>query len=582
MRYKISIIILLTCKLLTAHEVDLKSTKLYNETAYITSQCYTKTQDEYNQDILHNPCFSCHTKNKIPNYTLYDDDMQLAYDFPAIAFKNHWTNLFLDRTKAVEAISDKEILTYVRQNNYMKNNKIILAQKLKNLSKKWDFNDNGVWDGYIPDCYFHFDNEGFDKNPKGEYTGWRAFAYYPFLGTFWPTNGSTDDVLIRLDKAFREDSNGKFDKEIYKINLSIVEALIKQKTIATEPIDERIYKVDLNQNGKFDIANKIVFKWEKPKYNPKTLKIHGFSMSYVGLAKKLLEKNTFLIAPGLYPKNTEFLHTVRYINIDKNGNITMAPRLKELRYAKKDFWYTYFHLSNSGMEEVKEKAEEPDNVTSYYGDIELGLNNKIGWYYQGFIEDAKGDLRPQSYEETLYCMGCHTNIGAIADSTFVFQRKFEKGTFRDGWYHWGQKGFQGIADMLLPNGESEYVRYLKNNNAGDEFRANKEVKEKFFVKNWEKDEKNIRKDMLIKLENPNAKIDESWKLKPKAIAKLKKDISYLLLPSKKRALELNKAYKVIVDEQSYIYGRDAHIKPTINVHKSVKDGQMTNLEKISQ
>lgn len=58
MRYKISVIILLTCKLLNAHEVDLKSTKLYNETAYITSQCYTKTQDEYNPDILHIIIFS--------------------------------------------------------------------------------------------------------------------------------------------------------------------------------------------------------------------------------------------------------------------------------------------------------------------------------------------------------------------------------------------------------------------------------------------------------------------------------------------------------------------------------------------
>ncbi|DAB31887.1 MAG TPA: hypothetical protein CFH79_06775 [Sulfurospirillum sp. UBA11407] len=580
MNYKATLIFIFTCTALFGHEVDLKNTKLYNPTAYITSQCYTKTEDENNKNILHNPCFSCHIQNTPPNYTLYDDDMQLAYDFPSPAFKNPWTNLFLDRTKQVSSISDAKILSYVRQNNYMKDGDIILQKKLNNLPKEWDFNNNGRWDGYVPDCYFHFDEEGFDKKPDGSYTGWRAFAYYPFLGTFWPTNGSTDDVLIRLAKPFQQDENGKFDKEVYKINLLIVESLIKQKTLKTSAIDERKYGVDLNQNGKLDVANEIVFHWEVPTYNTDTLKLENFSMSYVGKAKELLKTNEYLIAPGLYPLHTEFLHSVRYINLDTNNNIALAPRMKELRYGKKEFWYTYFQLSNAGMEEIKEKAESPDNVDKYIGDIERGLNNKLGWYYQGFIEDKQGELRPQSFEETLFCMGCHSNLGALADSTFVFPRKFEKGTHKDGWYHWSEKGFENIADLLLPNGEGEYERYLKNNNAGDEFRDNEEVMEKFFVKGWEEDEENIQKDLLAKLENPDVVLKQHWKLKSDALQKLKNDISYLLLPSPKRALNLNKAYKVIVDEQSYIYGRDAHIKPVQNVHKSVYDGQMTQLEKI--
>lgn len=553
MKQTFALLTLLTCNTFYAKNIDVKSMKLYNESAYITSQCYTKTKDENGK--LHNPCFSCHTKNKIPNYTLYDDDNQESYAFPSSALTNPWTNLFKDRTNAVNAISDEEILKYVREDNYMNNNKIILQNKLKHLPKEWDFNDNGVWDGYIPDCYFHFDKEGFDKKPDGSYTGWRAFAYYPFLGTFWPTNGSTDDVLIRLDKAFMQNGKGIFDKNIYKLNLSIVESLIKQKDIFIEPTDEKLYGVDLNQNGKLDIAKKIVFHWEVPKYNPQTTKITHFSMSYVGLAKELLQTNKFLIAPGLYPLNTEFLHTVRYIDIDKNGQATMAPRLKELRYARKDFWYTYFHLSNSGMEEVKEQSENPDDITNYYGNVETGLNNKLGWYYQSFIEDAKGDLRPQNYEETLYCMGCHSNLGATADSSFVFQRKFEKGTFQDGWYHWSQKGFRGIADLLLPNGKTEYINYLRQNSSGDEFRANTEVQKKFFTKDLEPKEEEL--------------------------AKIKHDISYLLLPSKERALQLDKAYKVIVDEQSYIYGRDGHIKPLNNVYKKLKDGQSTGLQKIN-
>lgn len=555
-----------------AHAVDLKSKKLNNQSAYIPSQCYTKTVNDKNDNILHNPCFSCHTKNKEPNFTLSDADLQEAYDFPDLAYTNPWTNLFKDRTSAVSKMSDKEILNYIRKDNYKDSNgKIILKSKLENLDVNWDFNNNGIWDGYIPDVNFIFDKEGFDKNDKGEYTGWRAFAYYPFLGTFWPTNGSTDDVLIRLSKAFQNDEFGNFDLEIYKLNLSIIESLIKQKDITIDNIDENKYNVDLDQNGKLNITNKVVFKWLLPKYK----------MSYVGEAKKLLDKKIQKIAPGLYPVGTEFIHSVRYLDINSKNEIKMSNRMKELRYAKKNNWNTYSQLSNLGFSEIKEKHDFPDRIDVYLGDIEKGLSNKRGWYYQAFIEDSKGELRPQNYEETVFCMGCHSNIGVTTDSSFVFQRKFEENTFSQGWYHWTQNGFKNIKDKKLDNGETEYTRYLKVNSSGDEFRSNKEILDKFFKKDWEKDTINIEKDLISKLNNPNINLEQKWKFK-KEIEKIKNDISYLILPSVKRALLLNKAYKVIVDEQSYIYGRDTHIKPTKNVHKKIKKGEMTHLEKIEK
>ncbi len=561
--------------------MDIKSKKLYNETAYIPSQCYTKTVSDIDENILHNPCYTCHTQNKEPNFTLRDADLQEAYDFPAAAFKNPWTNLFKDRTAEVKKISDEEILNYIRKDNYLdKEGNIILKNKLVKLSKDWDFNENGKWDGYIPDLYFNFDKEGFDRDKNGNYTAWRAFAYYPFLGTFWPTNGSTDDVLIRLPKIFQEDEQGNFDLEVYKLNLSIVESLIKQKTIEISQIDERKYSVDLNQNGKLDKASKIVFKWQKPSFDIKTKKISNFTMSYVGFARKQLINNDILIAPGLYPKGTEFIHSVRYIDIDKNNKIVMSKRLKELRYAVKKSWNNYSQLSNLGLEEIKAKHDYPDRVDIFNGNMEIGVNNKRGWFYQGFIENESGDLRPQSYEETLFCIGCHSNIGAVADSTFVFQRKFEKNTHAQGWYHWSQKGFENIVDKLLPNGQTEYVRYLKENSAGDEFRSNDEIEKKFFKVNWQKDEENIRKDLISKLENPKIDLKQEWKFKLEELEKIKNDISYLILPSKQRALKLNKAYKVIVDEQSYIYGRDPIIKKAKNVHKELKRGTMTNLEKV--
>ncbi|MDQ7066728.1 MAG: hypothetical protein Q9M40_01295 [Sulfurimonas sp.] len=186
--------------------------------AYITSMCYTKTKNKENK-LISNPCYSCHTTGKIPNY-YNDTNLQKEYNFPSQVMKNPFTNLFKDRSIKVSKISDKTILNYIRKSNYFDDNgNIKLSQELPE-----------AWRGYRPDCYYNFDEDGFDRDKKGNYTLWRAFRYYPFLGTFWPTNGSTDDVLIRLDMAFSQDDNGNFDLEIYKINLAIVEALVKQKT----------------------------------------------------------------------------------------------------------------------------------------------------------------------------------------------------------------------------------------------------------------------------------------------------------------------------------------------------------------
>jgi len=486
---------LFSAVVLNASNIDLKSTNLYNATAFIPSQCYTKTVDENN--MKHNPCYACHTKAIEPNY-FSDEDLQEEYSFPEYATKNRWTNLFKDRTDEIDKISDEEITKYIGQDNYKdKKSNIILSNKLKKLPNEWDFNNNGKWDGYIPDCNFNFDSNGFDRDNNNNITGWRAFGYYPFLGTFWPTNGSTDDVMIRLPKVFWLDMDGKIDLEIYNQNLGIVEKLVKQRT-------------------------------------------KQLPLSYVGLASTKKLK----LVSGLYPLGTEFLHSVRYLDTT-NNSIGLSKRMKELRYAKKLYWANYSAHKDLSDEEVKENDDFPDRYSIYLGDIEQGLSNKRGWTYQGFIEDKQGDLRPQSYEETLFCMGCHASIGAITDSTFSFPRKFED-SLKNGWYDWSQKSLKGISDK-----NNEYVKYLKNNNHANEHRTNMEVYEKFF---------------------------KNGKLNPKEIDKIKEDISYLLFPSKERAISLNKAYKVIVDEQSFIYGRDTHIKPIKNVHKQLEENQPTKLE----
>jgi hypothetical protein len=522
----------------TAVVNPLFSKSMVNKAAFIPSQCYTITEGSNGEKF--NPCYSCHKTSAEPNYT-NDDDLQETYTFAEYANTNHWTNLFVDRTAAVAAQSDSEINAYVRQDNYKTSEgKIILAEKLKTVPAEWDFNGDGKWGGYTPDCYFNFDSEGFDKSPSGGYTGWRAFAYAPFLGTFWPTNGSTDDVLIKLDDIFMQDSAGNFSLEIYKINLAIVESLIKKKDIAIDAVNEATYGVDLDKDGNTGTATLIKYDW---------LPTAGRFMYYVGMAKDKLAAGSVHLAAGLFPENTEFLHSVRYINVTDGGDIAIAPRMKELRYAKKVVWMTYSDLEYETYAEVKEEYDFPDRLSVYYGDMEHGLSNPQGWAYQAFIEDKNGDLRPQTYEETVFCMGCHTRTGATSDTIFTYSRKYEDATAKRGWYHWSQKSIKGTPEHRVDYGakgvQYEYTTYLQQNVAGDEFRDNEEVKAKFF--------------------------NSDGTLKADMVTALRSDVSVLLFPSASRARTLNKAYRSIVMEQSFVYGRDANVKPVTNVHKTISE-----------
>ena len=508
--------------------------------AYITSMCYTKVKDP--DGSLHNPCYSCHTKGKEPNY--YNDaDLQTGYPFPETMLQNPFSNLFKDRSAAVDAMSDEEILAYIRRSNYFDaNGTIALAQMLPS-----------AWEGYRPDCYYNFDAAGFDHAPDGSYTGWRAFRYYPFLGTFWPTNGSTDDVLIRLPEAFRQDANGRESIEVYQLNLAIVEAVVKQKDIALESaVDEKAYGVDLNQNGVLDEAQSIVF--DPSEYFTK--------MSYVGMAKAALSEKRVHLAGGLFPEGTEFLHSVRYVDVDDAAqSIKMAARMKELRYARKEQWKTYSELARAADAELFEaqiNGTAQGVLATFYGNYERGFENPQGWVYQGFIEARNGALRPQTREETINCMGCHSHLGATTDSVFAFPRKFEGTDMHEkmyGWNHWSQKGLVGIPEpkmRYINHGEQyEYSFYLQNNHSGNEFRNNDEVKAKFF--------------------------NADGSLKNDQIAKLHDDVSILLFPSRSRAIALDKGYKAMVQEQSYIYGRDANVKPMQNVYRTIEPEQETGI-----
>jgi hypothetical protein len=472
-----------------------------NEEAPIPSQCYTKTEG------INNPCYTCHqtystsVDDSYRNNLRNDGANQGLYNFSDEGEINSWKNLFVNREPWVERISDEQIAQYIDQDNYSK-----LPKKLKASG----------WKGFIPDLKdYQLSNEAFNDNGIAkDGSAWVAFNYKPFPGTFWPTNGATDDVLIRLSAEFRQ-LNGEYNEDIYLINLSLVEMSIKQLTeVDIFPADEIQINRDLNLDGKLAANVEMLLA----------------QTYFVGDANKIK------VSQQQYPVNTEIMHSVRYVGINEKGETYIPQRMKELRYMTKTQLLNDSAIDSAYRRERKEKVDE--QLPAYISVKERGFNNKFGWLIQGYIEDYDGELRPQSHEETFYCMGCHSAIGATIDQTFAFPRKV---TGRAGWGYIDLKGMKDAPSKGQPEGE--ILQYLQINGGGSEFRENMEMHSKWYKADGTVDKEKVKQA----------------------------DVYELITPSKKRAYAMNKAYTQIVRTQSFIHGRDVNITPAINVHKTIDE-----------
>ena len=55
----------------------------------------------------------------------------------------------------------------------------------------------------------------------------------------------------------------------------------------------------------------------------------------------------------------------------------------------------------------------------YGNDAQGWVDNGVGWYLAGYIEDQSGALRPQNREELTQCIGCHSGIVATEFPQFT-------------------------------------------------------------------------------------------------------------------------------------------------------------------
>ncbi|WP_299594054.1 hypothetical protein [uncultured Microbulbifer sp.] len=471
-----------------------------NPEAPVPPMCYTKTEGR------HNPCYVCHQlyerDPQRPRMNMLDDGgIQGTYLFSEEGLENHWANLFVDRTEWLDKVSDAAIIRYINQDNYSR-----LPARLEAQG----------WQGFIPDltdfdqAAAAFDEEGFARDGSG----WVAFNYKPLPSTFWPTNGNTDDVAIRLPGEFQQ-RDGETSRRVYQLNLALAELTIKQLDGVRIPsTDERVVNRDLDGDGQLAGAA-----------NWMAAQSHYFG-----------DASNVAVVGQQFPKGTEFIHSVRYVGVDDAGNIGVPARMKEVRYMKKIRELTESDLDNRYRTERKEKVL--GELPYYIDHGDKGRENGMGWLLTGFIEDYDGELRPQNREEMLFCMGCHAAIGTTIDQTFSFARKV---TGPEGWGYINLRGMQDAPS--LDQDEGEILQYLKRAGGGSEFRENPE--------------------MLARWYNTDGTVNEE--------AVLAADVYQLITPSRERALAMNKAYSHIVRHQSYVQGRDASWLPAQNVHSKIED-----------
>lgn len=411
---------------------------LPNPYANIPAQCYIETMGG-----TQNACLFCHTNapararlgNNNPQAGLSSvtGNLQTTYSFtPAskqskMATINPWENtLYPEKLEqayqqSAHRFDETTMLAYLMEDNWKK------AYAKRHGKMGWD---NGIDDSpwrLFPDLDpsdLPAKEDGFvrttDKHKAifGDMTGWRAINFMPY-GIFTPMNGSVSGIYIRLPHIFMQDEQGHWSEKIYTQNLDLLE----------RAITDRLTQEDATH--------------------------------YVGKA------NTVEVMRGLYPLYTEFAHPLHYVDLRAKG--TRAQRVKEIRYMVK-----------TKMFYPGEAAEKEENAPLYLNEKQGWINNSAGWILAGFIEDAKGDLRPQKAEELMQCIGCHSdNYGFepsaftsgtsnTIDSTWAFPRKFPA---QLGWkemdylgYHTRQgKALTSMGDpMNRAAKEGEFGYFLKH------------------------------------------------------------------------------------------------------------------------
>jgi hypothetical protein len=421
----------------------------HNEDPAIPAQCWIETG--YGTQ---NACKYCHTNYLADTghgnaFPIAED--QILYSFPSPNLNRvNWPNVthpeeIVDRLQregtGVPQADGPDNLTYVRTDNW----RSAYAKARPGDDDSWNNassadSDLQLFPALDPDDLYphseddptgsgahgYVDAEGFVRNREDSYTGWRAVNFFPYA-VFTPLTGSVSGIYIRLPRGFMT-KDGQFDLSVYRENLALLERNIKNPSD-----DEKQYYGDAS-----DVS----------------------------------------VQRGFYPVGTEFAHPLHYVDLAADGEAgadldgavsagkpdyefpgTRSKRVKEVRYM-----YKWKDVGLADIGEAGEEGEEADHElegeepTAVIGKEWRGwIDNDAGWILAAYIEDRTGQLRPQTTEELLQCLGCHSSVGTTVDAVWSFQRKLP------GPSGWGEMDY-GAYDSRRP-GETRLRDYM-NETAG--------------------------------------------------------------------------------------------------------------------
>ena len=404
-------------------------THFENPYANIPAQCYIETSHG-----TQNACLFCHSNAaatmKLGN-SLFQagaskivGNLQLEYAFvPINEFVkspnvNPWENTIHPEklNEAFRLLDINESLwdmkKYLKEDNWQ--NAYSKKQGQKNVSNSHIEDDAFRLFPALSPSSLPADSDGFVRTQRkdemlfedalGYNTGWRSINFMPY-GIFTPHTGSVSGVYIRMAEIFMKNEEGLYDLKTYRRNLELLEHAIQDRVKEDE------------------------------KY-------------YVGAANKVN------VDRGLFPLGTEFAHPLHYVDVEADGNSSenkfpglRANRVKEIRYM-------YKHKMYFPGEVVAKEEDAP----LYYNKEETWIDNGAGWYLSGFIEDKEGELRAQTPEELLQCLGCHSSTygfepphftsgtGNTIDTVWSFSRKFADDL------GWGEMDYLGYEHNVSVTG----------------------------------------------------------------------------------------------------------------------------------
>jgi hypothetical protein len=443
---------------LTAIYID--RADLANPYAHIPAQCYIETSGG-----TQNACQYCHTdglaNRRFGNNTpqagsspilgnLLEDYAfaALRHPFQANGSINPWLNtLFPERVQAELKAAGIDphrwdMAAYIRQDNWQ-----AAFARRPGDPRDWDAgvaHPFRLFPGLDP-ADLPADPDGFVRSPFASHgfftdgeqwlTGWRAINFVPY-GIFTPLTGSVSGIYLRLPEHFMRDAGGAYSLEVYRGNLDLVARAVQDRLREDDP-------------GR-----------------------------YLGGAAEIP------VQSGLYPLGTEFAHPLHYVDVAADGSDqaispfpgTRARRVKEIRYMYK---FVHWNPRLAGPETKEEDA--PARV----GPDEGWIDNGAGWLLAAWIEDERGELRPQTPGELVQCVGCHSGnapqpekgyptfasgTGNTVDSSWALPRQLAGAA---GWQEMDAMGYrrQTAAGPGLPAAVSLVREPLNRKRGVGEFRS---------------------------------------------------------------------------------------------------------------